>query len=147
MAYSTVKLTALEKALGWSDKWPEEARLEYGRRSRPRAQVPTGWVPPVRYWHYAFRDGMKAIDAYLAGASDTFPATEIREIGWLLTSGREIGGAPLRFDARNCLRICEVVALVFAIDAMFHERKTHGSGTTNATQHDVDGQHERREQR
>jgi hypothetical protein len=123
VGYSTVKLDAVESVLGWSSKWTTSERLLYGAKQRVRAQVPSGWVTPVRYWHYVFRDGMRALDRYFSGEADEFPSAAIEEMSWMLTHGREIGGARLVFDARNCIRICEVVALVYALDAHLQARR------------------------
>lgn len=113
MGWSEVRLSEFERLLGWSPLLPLERRLDYGKRVRRRSRTTYGWVASRRWWHYAFRDGMWAIDDYLSGVSDERPSAWCREFGHLLTAGREIEGAALHYDGRNMLRICAVVIEIY----------------------------------
>lgn len=113
MGWSEVRLTRLERLLGWSSKFELERRHEFGRRVRRRSRTSYGWVASRRWWHYAYRNGMWAIDDYLVGKTDESPLAWCREFGHLLTVGREIEGARLAFDGFNQLRIAQVVSLIW----------------------------------
>lgn len=109
------RLSRLERAMGWSEKWGARTRAIYARMARRAAIVPSGPVNPAMWCHVVFRDGLLSTDAYISNRLARYPEKELAEIGHLLTHGREIGGAPLVYDVRNVLRVCQFLSLVYSL--------------------------------